>query len=335
MSTDRAATPEVFEALHRDGVLTEPAFRRALELSTASPGPQRWRRFLDWLLLGLGAACLLVGFILVVAFNWAALPAAVKLGFAGSLVLATALAAWRLGLDVASGRVALTASAVLVGPLLALYGQTYQTGADPWSLFAGWAGFIAVWVVIARFPVLWLVELLLVNAAMGLFFDQVLRESRWRSDAELFSQLAAHVMLNALAWLAWEVGAARRTEWMQGRWFPRVLAVATLMLAFGGAFELLISLRTSSENSPLTCLALLVALITATLWWFHVGRRDLFMVAVGLGAAMTAATTFIGGRLFNDDVDILAFFLTGLLIIGEVGAAAWWLRTKQREWGPG
>ena len=39
------------------------------------------------------------------------------------------LAAYRRALEIAEQ------SPPLLGPLLALYGQTYQTGADPWELF--------------------------------------------------------------------------------------------------------------------------------------------------------------------------------------------------------
>ena len=87
--SDRAATPDVLEALHRAQLLPPPAFDRALRLSCASPGVQRWRRFLDWLLLGLGVSLLLVGLVLFVAFNWSALPPMVKttrLFFAGAFI---------------------------------------------------------------------------------------------------------------------------------------------------------------------------------------------------------------------------------------------------------
>ena len=46
---------------------------------------------------------------------------------------------------------------LFTGALLALVGQTYQTGADTYELFALWAFAITAWVAVARLPALWLV----------------------------------------------------------------------------------------------------------------------------------------------------------------------------------
>ena len=46
-----------------------------------------------------------------------------------------------------AGKAALLAAALLTGGLLALIGQTYQTGADTFELFATWAALILPWVL--------------------------------------------------------------------------------------------------------------------------------------------------------------------------------------------
>ncbi len=68
---------------------------------------------------------------------------------------------------------ALFAAAVLVGPLLGVYGQTYQTGADPWGLFAFWALLILPWVVVAHFTALWILTIALLDTALVLYWIQV------------------------------------------------------------------------------------------------------------------------------------------------------------------
>lgn len=332
MATDRAATTDVFEALRREGALSEAAFLRALELSCASPGPQRWRRFLDWLLLGLGASLLLVGLVLVVAFNWAALPGLVKLGLAAALVAAAALGAWRLGLERASGRVALTAAAVLVGPLLALYGQNYQTGADPWMLFAAWVGFIAVWVLVARAPPLWLVQVVLLHVALGLFLEQEISESRWHSGEDFVIQCLVHATAQVLAWAAWEFGAHRHVDWMQGRWLPRLLATGAFGLTFAGATPMLLRLSRQPAEAAMS-LGLGAGLVAATMFWFNPRRRDLYLLALSLAWLMATFSTGVGALVFDAHLDLGAFFLMGVLLISEVAAVAWWLRRKHAEWG--
>src|SRR5690606_26743262 len=62
-------------------------------------------------------------------------------------------------------------ASIITGSLLALFGQIYQTGADTWQLFFAWAILITPWVVIARFPALWLLWLGLINALLLLYLD--------------------------------------------------------------------------------------------------------------------------------------------------------------------
>ncbi|MBC8290414.1 MAG: DUF2157 domain-containing protein, partial [Planctomycetes bacterium] len=45
------------------------------------------------------------------------------------------------------------------GVFLAVFGQVYQTGADEWLLFAGWAGLILPWTALSRFEALWILWL--------------------------------------------------------------------------------------------------------------------------------------------------------------------------------
>ncbi len=332
MSLDRAATPDVLEALHAGGLLPAPAFERALALSCASPGVQRWRKFLDWLLLGLGASLLLVGLVLFVAFNWSALHAFVKLGLIASLIAGAAYAAWWFELSSVIGRVALTAAAVLIGPLLAIYGQRYQTGADPWQLFVAWAALAALWAGISRFPPLLLVELVLIDAAVWLFWDQVVPTTSWGRDDELIILLIL-AGLQGAAWAAWELGAWRKLDWLQARWLPRVLAVATLCLLGGSCARLVVGEHYGS--TPVEAWVGLVGLvgsIAAMLVVFTQLQRDLFMIAAALAATMTLATIFIGRVLFEGPGGLGAVFVLGLLVIGEVGAAAWWLRRLHRQW---
>ena len=65
----------------------------------------------------------------------------------------------------------LLSAMILVGGLMALFGQTYQTGADPWQLFFNWALLVFPWVLISRFHVMWLVWLGLLNLSVHQYFQ--------------------------------------------------------------------------------------------------------------------------------------------------------------------
>ncbi|WP_217806087.1 DUF2157 domain-containing protein [Halomonas sp. BC1] len=84
------------------------------------------------------------------------------------LLLAVGMALWQARRP--RGRqLALCMAVCVVGVLLALIGQVYQTGADPWQLFAGWAVLALPWVVMARLSELWLLWWGLVNMAIWLY----------------------------------------------------------------------------------------------------------------------------------------------------------------------
>ncbi len=63
--------------------------------------------------------------------------------------------------------------------LLAVYGQTYQTGADPYELFFGWAILIIGWVAISRFAPLWPLLLDTPEYQPDLVLDADLGYDRW------------------------------------------------------------------------------------------------------------------------------------------------------------
>ncbi len=59
---------------------------------------------------------------------------------------------WRKPLGDTSRQALLLAIALNIGALLALVGQTYQTGADPWQLFSTWALMLVPLAVFGQSP---------------------------------------------------------------------------------------------------------------------------------------------------------------------------------------
>src|SRR3989338_6298780 len=159
-------TPGRLRQLARSGILNDPALERALTIIGHTPDAARWARFLDLLLLVAGTGFIVSGIFFFFAFNWADLHRFAKLGLLEAAVLAaTGLAFWR-GLDRLSGKIALSAAALLVGALLAVYGQIYQTGANAYELFLTWAVLILGWAVIGKFTLLWFVWSVLLNLSL-------------------------------------------------------------------------------------------------------------------------------------------------------------------------
>lgn len=132
-----------------------------------------WEKFLQIFFITLGVGFTVAGIIFFFAFNWADLNKFVKIGLIESLLItATALVLF-LKLNILVRNVLLTASAVLVGVLFAVFGQIYQTGADAYDFFLAWTFFITIWVLVSNFAPLWLIFFALINVTFGLFIDQV------------------------------------------------------------------------------------------------------------------------------------------------------------------
>lgn len=85
---------------------------------------------------------------------------------------------------------------VSMGGFFALIGQTYQTGADAWQLFALWSALGLPWVIYQRQALLWLFWLLLANLTIALFTEQV-----------YFSEPLQLLSLGLFNLIAWQISA--------------------------------------------------------------------------------------------------------------------------------
>ena len=126
--------------------------RRLFELAGLEAEPAGLALWLPRGVALLAAALVGLGLVLWVAANWDALGRVAQFALVQGLVAAACLGAAALP----SARPALGLLALLaIGGLLAYFGQTYQTGADAWQLFALW-GLLALPLALAvRSDALW------------------------------------------------------------------------------------------------------------------------------------------------------------------------------------
>ncbi|AEI69048.1 DUF2157 domain-containing protein [Corallococcus macrosporus] len=326
---DLDATPERLRALADAGVLTPSALERALHLSVATPPREAWRRFLSTTLMGLGALLVLAGVIYFFAYNWAQMHRFAKLGLIAAAISGAVVGAWRQG-DTLGGRLSLLAASVLVGPLLAVYGQAYQTGADPYGLFLGWAVLILPWVAVSRFAPLGLLALVLVNTGIGLYWEQVL-EARYDDPHWLAVVLGG---LNGFVWATYEHFANLRVSWLQARWPPRVLAVMAVAPVLIAAVPFVVS-PSRAHPGALVATALVLASLAAEYALHRHLRGELFMLTLGAVSVMTLLTSGAVSVVFDSyrDVEVLGLFMLPLFVIGQVALAVWWLRHEARATG--
>lgn len=115
---------------------------------------------------GLAAGLLGLGVMMWVAANWAELPRSARFALLQLLLATSLLAAWaRPAWRGALGLLALLS----LGGLLALFGQTYPTGADAWQLFALWSALALPLCWGARSELVWTPWVLVVVTAISLW----------------------------------------------------------------------------------------------------------------------------------------------------------------------
>lgn len=190
--------------------------------------PTDWRVFLTKLAWGLAVLLLASGLVTWIAANWENWGHVAKFALAQGAVLVSAGLAllfrrrsggWGHDLGVPAALTGL--AAVATGGLLALIGQTYQTGADPWQLFALWTVLIIPWVFTVRSVFLSVLWLVLINTALSLWID--VARLGWFGRSYTTQTLLA-LAVNALLLLAAEtIWRARHDPW---RIVPRVAAIA-------------------------------------------------------------------------------------------------------------
>ena len=150
----------------------------ALAATKLFPDGKEWLRFLDQLLLWLGGLAIAFSAMFFIAYNWDDLGRFAKFGIVEALIVVAVLAYWKQDQNKTGAKVALLVASIFLGVLLALYGQTYQSGADPWQLFFNWALLMLPWAIIGRFPAIWILWITLLNLSIVLY-SMTFRSAIW------------------------------------------------------------------------------------------------------------------------------------------------------------
>jgi uncharacterized membrane protein len=321
---DLPATSGRLRALAHHRYLSAATLERALAIAGHIPTVRAWRGFADTVLLLLGVALSLGGVFFFFAYNWADMSRFAKFGIIeAAILLAVAVAAYR-GLGRLSGQVALLAAAVLVGALQAVFGQIYQTGADSYLLFLSWALLIAGWVAIGAYAPLWLLLLVLLNLSLSFYWSQV----RGFDNTSLYLALAG---LNSLWLLGWELARALGIGWLQARWTPRLIALATgVLLVVPTVQAIFASAYAWEQERALTFAPILYCIYTALVLFFYFRyQRDLFMLAAAALGAVVVVTS-IGLKVIDFEAE--GYIVLSALVVGQTALMVYALRRVARFW---
>ncbi|WP_162928493.1 DUF2157 domain-containing protein [Shewanella japonica] len=353
---------QMIELIEQDKI-AEHHLNQALQLSGVTPNTQRWFQFVNQLLAWFGGLALMFSVLFFIAYNWHEMGRFAKFMLVEVLIVLSVIGYYFLDkkarktqqtegsalsepskapFSIVSqfkvsdtvAKIPLLMASIFFGVLLALFGQTYQTGADPWQLFFNWALLIIPWVIIGRLSALWMVWIGLLNLAVLLYFLEF-------GGVGLFGHQDLNALwsvfsINAIALLCWEL-MSRRYTWLTVRWAPRVLASVsgysitwlTLLVIVDANYIGVSRYDLSGEN-----------LVPVIVWLIWVGlmyiayrrfRQDLFMLAGTLLSANIIIISFLTTHLLND-IHELGFLLMSFTTIGMAAGSAMWLRNINKEW---
>ncbi len=300
------------------------------------PSKRSWLVFFDKAMLIIGAIALVLSLVFFIAYNWINMGKMVKFALVeGALVVTIALyvaLSFRRRFQLIRQLLLLIAS-VITGSLLALFGQVYQTGADTWQLFFGWAVLIIPWVIIARFPALWLLWLGLVNAGLILYFG-VTDFAFVSYFYEGVLQIGVLAAVNFVALNLWLVFIDRQPPSVTRSQFKSELdwsayVVGLLSSYFITYLAVLYVFDDASILMTLITLLLWMSWCGFMVWRFYWYRINLLMLTYLCGSVIVVVM-FWAGKLFLDNFDMGGFLILALLLIGMSSAAVVWLRHAAR-----
>lgn len=308
------------------GALSAPAYAQALRLAGVAPDLAGWRVFLDRLLVVSGALLVAVGLIFFVAFNWQELGRFAKFGLLDVMVLLPTAYALVAGISTVRAQAALLFAVLALGGLLALTGQTYQTGADNYELFLAWALLALPWVLAGRWAPLWAVWWSLVNLSVALYLFEVLDPLRLLLFGRMRTGMMILVNLAGLALFEW---AYTRAGGLRTRWLSRYC----VLLALGaGSMAALMFIFDGARGENGISVALYFLMVVAGAVFYQSVRRDLFPLAFGVLSLIVVGTAWLGKVLLHGSNWFGSLFLIAFFIIGASIGATWWLRELNRKW---
>jgi uncharacterized membrane protein len=328
----------VLDSAARDYALSEAAIDAALELTGARPHAAAWRSFTARLATGAGIAALGSGAIFFVAANWQALHVLGRFAMVQAALLACIAAAWWRPPPERIGRAGAIVAIFATGALLALFGETYQTGADLFELFFAWAGLALPFALAAQAGAAWAIWWIVLDVALALYCGWLgpghflwawLDRGGIGKPAMLLVPAAANL---AGAALFFHVGRTRFAPHAP-RWLVRLLAA--IGFGYGTAASMLAVLEDRGTRGAMQTQDMAVVLAFATLSIATAmatlrAKRDVFPMTLVIGSWIIVSTTMLVRSVRFEDAGGL--FLVAAWIIATSTASGFLLMRWVKAW---
>ena len=284
----------------------------------AYPSQPQWLLFIKRLLLWLGVVSIAAGVIFFFAFNWQAINTFTKFATLQSFLAVVALYSTRLAALSRLSTAITFLMALLTGALLALSGQIYQTGADPWQLFAIWAILITPWALTSRSSTLWLLWMGLINTAL-LLYSQTFRGlfGFLYRDEEL---VALFLLINTACLIGFEWAYHHKNNLLENR----VAAQTTLLVA--GFLATWLAIWSVFDYSDAAWGGFSYVVWMGAVFTFYRYRHLDLLALSGCATSIVVVFSCVMIRTIGDAFGGTAMLFVSLCIIGLSTTAGIWLK---------
>lgn len=276
-----------------------------------------WQKFLKIFFLTLGTGFFVAGVIFFFAYNWDKLNKFIKIGIVEALVILPILAAVLFRMTPMLRKTLITASAVFVGVLFAVFGQVYQTGADSFDLFFNWTLCVTIWAIAAGFAPLWLIWIVLVNVSWGLY------NSRYGEDSSILSFMLGAFIFNSLCLIV-TLSLKKYTQHRIPTWFAVTIALIT---AYFTTTSLSYKYYDRGGNQMMI-FSVLAVILYAWVVLYSIRNKTIVYPAIAGASAIIIITT----RIISDSWSAIALLLACLFVAGSITGLVIVLLKLQKNW---
>jgi len=286
------------------------------------PSPRDWYNFLDRLILWLGVVSMAISVLFLFAYNWDLFGRYAKFGLIEMLILMTIVAYTLVDTETLIAKALLLVSSILLGVLLAFFGQTYQTGADPWQLFFNWALLMLPWVMLGRFSALWIVWVILINLSLLLYVNvydglfSFIFVSKFHYYWIVF-------IFNTAVWAFWEM-LSSKFIWLDDGWSIRFLALASGFSITALMFD------TIFGSFDIWIVSIWAVWIISVYYIYLYRIPNLFILAV-LSLSLGSITIAMFGRQIFDSSDFGDYLYMSIVVVSVGTLLGYWLQRLHRR----
>lgn len=319
--TKEKFTRENLSSLLVQGQLLPRHTDEALSLSGISPSAQSWHQFIETLLLWLGTLALALALMFFVAFNWSELGRFAQFALVEAAIILAMAVYYKMPKESLVATASLVLASLFLGVLLALYGQTYQTGADTWQLFFTWALLILPWTLLAKLPAQWILWITLLNLSIGFYFESHVWVFSYSGTFLLWTLFIFNLSVHIL----WELSSHFLKHEDSEAWYIRLL-----VLAAGVPLTWLMFVAVVDKEPALGTFVVWVLYLSALYVMYKRIKPDLFILAWGCFSAITIIITFLARHILKD-FNSGGLLLLTLTVIALGTASAYWLKHLHKE----